>query len=70
MNPLQNLRPASNIEVRKYLKFFRQKRDSALRSIDNEFSSISSNRLVDDVYSKEDVEDIVDFLQSSMRVSR
>lgn len=52
--------------VRTYLKFVRAKRDIALKSMEGEFRDTKNDRLAEDMYSQEDVEDILDGLRSSV----
>ncbi|CAN0232998.1 unnamed protein product [Scytosiphon promiscuus] len=49
--------------VRTYLKFVRAKRDIAMRSMEGEFDDINNDRLSEDMYSQEDVADILDSLR-------
>lgn len=67
MNPFASLSPENEEQIRKYLRFFRQKKDATLRTINSEFDDAVQGRLNDDMYSKEDVLDFVDFLKSSIK---
>ena len=57
----------SRNQMVKYLKFFRDKKESSLRQIEKEFSDVKMDRLNEDMYSREDIEEILDFLKSGMR---
>jgi leucine zipper transcription factor-like protein 1 len=57
----------SRTEMVKYLNFFRKRKETSLRTVDKEFSDARSDKLVEEMYSREDVEDILDFIQSGMR---
>lgn len=57
----------SHVEMVKFLKFFRGKKEASMRIVDKEFQDVKFDRLQEDMYSKEDVEDILDFLCSGMR---
>jgi hypothetical protein len=68
MNPFGDLSDQNGEQVKKYLKFFRQKREGFVRSVANEIQECKNDRVTEDMYSREDVEDIVDFLNSAIRV--
>ena len=67
MMSLGELSVESRQEMMKYLKFFRTRKDSSLRGVDKEFEDLRMDRLTEDMYSKEDVEELLDFCLSSMR---
>lgn len=56
-----------HVEMVKFLRFFRGKKEASMRVVDKEFSDVKFDRLQEDMYSKDEVEDILDFLQSGMR---
>jgi hypothetical protein len=67
MNPFSELSEDNHAQVRKYLRFFRQKKDSALRAVDHEFSDTRADKLYEDMYSKRDVEELLEFIQVSTK---
>lgn len=70
MNPFGELSEDNHDQIRKYLRFFRQKRDGMLRSIAHEFADAKADRLNDDMFSKDDVEELLDFLESAVKVCK
>jgi hypothetical protein len=54
-------------QIIKYLTFLRSKKDSILRSMRNDFEDARTG-LSEDVYSKSDVADFTDFLESQTNV--
>lgn len=69
MNPFEDLSPDNTDHIRKYIRFFRQKREGIVRDIDREMSDIRSDRLDESVFSKEDMLEYADMLESAVRVS-
>jgi hypothetical protein len=68
MNPFATLTDENQDQIRKYLRFFRQKKDGILRSIQREINDIKSDRVNEDVYTREDLLDILEFLSSAVKV--
>jgi len=68
MNPFGHLSEENDDQIRKYLKFFRQKKDGIIRSINREFVDIKSDKLDEEVYTKDDVSEYTDFLASAIKV--
>ena len=68
MNPFNDLSDGNGEQIRRYLKFFRQKKEGYLRSTSGEFQECKADRLSEDMFSREDVEEIIDYLQSAVRV--
>ena len=66
-NPFSSLTEENTAQVTKYLRFFRAKKDGLIRTITRECDDARADRLHEDMYSKEDMEDFSDFLVSSMR---
>lgn len=64
---LSELSSESHVEMVKYLKFFRERKESSLRQVEKEFTDVKMDRLNEDMYSREDVDDILDFLKSGLR---
>lgn len=62
-NPFHRLTHENKEQVIKYLKFFRAKKDSILRALGNEFEDTKADRLSEDMFSREDMEEFSDFLQ-------
>ncbi len=56
-------------ELQSYLKFFRSKQEAILRSVNYEFNEQKTNRLTEEMYSKEEVEDYHQILCNSIKVS-
>lgn len=67
-NPFASLSEENHDQIRKYLRFLRNKKDGMLRSLQREIDDIKSDRLEEDVYSKDDVHEFADFLTSAIRV--
>jgi hypothetical protein len=71
MDPFHSLTDENQDQVRKYLKFFRQKREAIIRTITHEFRDARNDRLEEmEMFSREDMEEFVDFLESSVSVSK
>jgi len=66
MNPFSALGDESIDQVRKYLRFFRQKREGIVRTVAREFEDAKSDRIHEDVYSREDMEEFAEYLKSSL----
>jgi len=66
MNPFSELSTEHDEQIRKYLKFFRTKREATLRGISNEFEDIKQDRLNEDMFSKDDMIDFADTILSSI----
>lgn len=68
MNPFGRLSEENDDQMRKYLKFFRQKKDGIIRSINREFIDIKDDKLDEEVYTKDDVSEYTDFLATAIKV--
>jgi hypothetical protein len=68
MNPFESLSDSNTDQVQKYIRFFGQKKDGLLRTINIEFGDAKADRLNEDMYSKDEVEDFCDYLASSVKV--
>lgn len=66
--PFASLSEENHESIRKYLKFFRQKKDSLLRDIQREINDVNADRLNEDMYTREDVMEFADFLASAIKV--
>lgn len=66
MNPFGNLSDENKEQIIKYLTFLRSKKESITRSLGNDFED-SRSGLSEDVYSKSDVVDFTEFLESQTR---
>lgn len=66
--PFGDLSEGNHEQIRKYLRFFRNKKDGILRAVNREFNDVKSDRLHEDMYSKDDVHEFADFLASAIRV--
>lgn len=69
MNPFGHLSDENDEQLRKYLKFFRHKKEGILRSITREFQDISNDKLTEEMYTKDDVMEYTDFLSSAIVVT-
>jgi hypothetical protein len=69
MNPFSSLSEDNHDQIRKYLRFFRQKKEGILRSIQREINDIKSDRVNEDVFTHEDMLDIIEFISSAVKVS-
>jgi hypothetical protein len=69
LNPFGDLSEDNHAQIRRYLRFFRQKRDGLLRAISNEFSDAKSDKLNDDMFTRDDMEEYTEFIASAVRVS-
>lgn len=68
MNPFDSLSNENHDQIQKYLKFFAQKKEGLLRTINIEFNDARADKLNESMYSKEDVEDFCDFLAVAVKV--
>ncbi len=68
MEVISGLNDTNQAQISKYLKYFRQKRESSIKLVNAEIKDVKNDRLNEDVYSKDDVEDVLDFLNSALRV--
>ena len=68
MNPIHNLSEDNRDQLIRYLQFFRAKKDSALRSLGNDFEDAKSDRLHEDMFSRDDMIDFADFLEAQTKV--
>ena len=66
--PFANLSDENHEQIRKYLKFFRVKKDAILRTLQREMDEIKADRLNEDMYTQNDVNDFADFLGSAVKV--
>mmetsp|Transcript_4408 Transcript_4408/g.6074 ORF Transcript_4408/g.6074 Transcript_4408/m.6074 type:complete len:286 (-) Transcript_4408:436-1293(-) len=62
METLKDLNPEHQDQIRQFLKFFRSKREVALQALSHDFEDIKSDRLYEDMYSQDDVVDLLDNL--------
>lgn len=65
--PFGDLNEENLQQINKFLRFFRQKRESVLRSIHHEFQDIKHDKLQGDLFSREDMEEFADFVHSAVR---
>lgn len=68
MNPFEDLSNDNHDQIRKYLRFFRQKKEGIMRDIDREFDDIRSDRLEETMFTRDDMMEYSDFLASAIRV--
>jgi hypothetical protein len=69
VNPFGDLSVENHEQIRRYIRFFRQKKDGMLRQISNEFADAKSDKLHEDMFTRDDMEEFSDFLASAVRVS-
>lgn len=68
MDPTEALNDNNGEQIRKYVKFFRQKREAMIRTINREFSDIRNDKLeTENMFTKEEMEEYSDYLQTSIR---
>ncbi len=67
-NAIRSLTEDNREEVKAYLKFFKNKQEALQRSLTYELNELQSNRLTEEVYSKEDVEEYHHLLSNTMKV--
>lgn len=67
MDPFGDLSPENHDQVRKYLRFFRQKREGIVREIDAEMNDLKNDRLDESMFTKEDMVDYSDLVSSAVR---
>ncbi|KAG5178000.1 hypothetical protein JKP88DRAFT_264836 [Tribonema minus] len=63
------LTPEHEEQIRFYLRFMRAKRDIALQQLDNEFQDIKNDRLMEQMYPQDEVENILDDLSRLVRAN-
>ena len=49
-------------------QFFAQKNEGIVRTINNEFTDAKTDKLNEDMYTREDIDDFCDFLSTAVRV--
>lgn len=69
MDPFGNLSDENQEQIRKFLRFLKQKHDGIVRSVANEINDIKNDRLQDEMFSREDMKDFSDVISSTMKVS-
>ena len=69
MDPFGNLSFENGTQIRKYLRFFAQKKEGIIRTINNEFTDAKTDKLNEEMYTRDDVDDFCDFLSTAVRVS-
>ena len=68
MDPTESLNDKNGEQIRKYIKFFRQKKDAMIRTINREFSDIRNDKLEsENMFTKEEMEEYSDYLQTAIR---
>jgi hypothetical protein len=68
MNPFNELTEDNHAQIRKYLRFFRQKKEACVRSLKREFLDTKEEKLNDAVISRDEAVEMIDFLESSITV--
>jgi hypothetical protein len=68
MNPFEDLSQDNHDQIRKYLRFFRQKKDGILREIDREFIDIRNDKIEETMFTKDDMLEYSDFIASAIKV--
>mmetsp|Transcript_18240 Transcript_18240/g.18307 ORF Transcript_18240/g.18307 Transcript_18240/m.18307 type:complete len:277 (+) Transcript_18240:118-948(+) len=67
MNPLNDLSEENEEQVRKYIRFFRQKKDGMIRSITSEIDDAKQDRLNEDMFTVDDMSDFSDHITSLVK---
>ena len=68
MDPVESLNDSNGEQIRKFVKFFRQKREAMIRTINREFSDIRNDKLeTENMFTKEEMEEYSDYLQTAVR---
>ena len=70
MNPFEDLSTDNHDQIRKYLRFFRQKKDGIMRDIDSEFTDVKDDRLDETMFTRDDMIEYSDFVASAIKVRR
>ncbi len=70
MNPFEELSQDNHDQIRKYLRFFRQKKDGIMREIDREFIDIRNDKIEETMFTKDDMLEYSDFVSSAIKVMR
>ena len=68
MEPFEDLSNDNHDQIRKYLRFFRQKKDGIMREIDREFVDIKLDKIEETMFTKEDMLDYSDFVATAIKV--
>lgn len=68
MNPFDELNSDNHDQIRRYLRFFRQKKDGVVRDIEREFADVKNDRLDETMFTREDMIEYSDFLSSAITV--
>ena len=68
MNPFESLSDENHDQIKKYLRFFAQKKEGLLRTINIEFADAKADKLNGSMYSRDDVEDFCEFLATAVKV--
>jgi len=69
MDPFSNLSEDHDSQIRKYIRFFRQKKDEILRSVVSEIDDAKEDRLNEDMFTKDDMIDFSDYISSVVKTS-
>ena len=68
MDPFHALTEDNHAQIRKYLRFFRQKKEACLRAVRREFDDARQDRLGEPMLSREEVMELIDFLDNAVHV--
>ena len=68
MDPFHTLTEENHAQIRKYLRFFRQKKEASLRAIRREFEDAREERLQEAMLSRQEAAELVDFLENAVHV--
>lgn len=65
-NSLNSLSEENHEQLTKYLRFFRSKKESLVRSMRREFADVKSDRLHEDMYTASDMAEYTDYVESAL----
>ena len=68
MDPFHALSEDNHAQIRKYLRFFRQKKEACLRAVRREFDDARQERLVEPMLSRQEAIELIDFLDNAIHV--
>lgn len=67
--PFADLSGENHDQIRKYLSFFRNKKDGIVRTAHREIMDVRDDRLNQDMYTRDDVEELFEVISSAMKSS-
>ena len=67
MNIFQHLNAENTETIRKQISFGRSRKEAIIRALEREFDDFKAHRLSEDIYSREDLLELLDYLTSCIR---